>query len=194
MADNVQRFGDWYEARRVFDDLSNKFVKSYQKALMKVGLHMRKKIRQGIRSGAPGGEQFEALSKFTIERKGSSKPLIDDADLIQSINFEVVDTDAVFVGVKRNTTNKEGDDLVNIGAIHEGVDPNTGKVREHGAVIPVTKKMRGWFFYNFGIRLTKSAIIIPKRPFLRPTLEAEKDKIFEIFHDELKKEFEGERI
>lgn len=193
MADNVQRFGQWQEARRVFTGLSGRFIKAYQKALMKVGLHMRKKIRQGIRAGAPGGQKLQALSEFTIERKGSSKPLIDNADLIQSINIKIVDTDAVFVGINRNSKGKDGQDLVNIGAIHEGVDPNTGQVREHGAVIPVTPKMRGWFWHNFNIHLTNEAIIIPKRPFLRPTLEAEADKVIKIFNKELSKVFEGKK-
>lgn len=193
MADNVQRFGEWYKARKIFNNLSGKFTKAYQRALMKVGLHMRKKIRQGIRAGAPGGQKFQALSQFTIERKGSSKPLIDNADLIQSITIKVVDTDAVFVGLNRNARGKDGQDLVNIGAIHEGVDPNTGEVREHGAVIPVTAKMRGWFWHNFNVHLTNKAIIIPKRPFLRPTLEAEADEVIKIFHKELSKVFEGKR-
>lgn len=191
MPDHVQRFGEWNQAQRVFNKLSLRFKKAYQKALMKVGLYMKKKITEGIRAGAPGGQKFQALSQFTIERKGSSKPLIDNGDLIQSITVKPSGNNAVFVGLYRNARGSEGQDLVNIGAVHEGVDPNTGRVREHGAVIPVTQKMRGFFLYNFDIRLTTDAIIIPKRPFLRPTLEKEQDKIIKIFVDELSKVFEG---
>lgn len=190
MASNMQRVGQWREAKKLFNGLSSNFVKAYQRALMKVGIHMKDKVKTGIRSGAPGCQQFEALSQFTIEQKGSSKPLIDDGDLIRSITFEVVGKNAVFVGVKKNSRGKDGESLVNIGAIHEGVDPNTGEVREHGAIIPVTKKMRGFFFGKFGIRLTNEAIVIPKRAFLRPTLEAEADEVIKIFSKELQKVFD----
>ena len=43
---------------------------------------------------------------------------------------------------------------------------------EHGTVIPVTEKMRGWFGVR-GIHLKKSTthIVVPPRPFLRPCCE-----------------------
>ncbi|MBO7696246.1 MAG: hypothetical protein J6T10_26720 [Methanobrevibacter sp.] len=57
-------------------------------------------------------------------------------------------------------------DLAGLGAIHE-----------FGCQIPVTDKMRGYFFHQFGINLKKSTthIIIPSRSFLQMPLERRQD-------------------
>jgi phage gpG-like protein len=57
-------------------------------------------------------------------------------------------------------------DLAGLGAIHE-----------FGCQIPVTDKMRGFFFHQFGINLKKSTthIIIPSRSFLQMPLERRQD-------------------
>lgn len=57
-------------------------------------------------------------------------------------------------------------DLAGLGAIHE-----------FGCQIPVTDKMRGFFFHKFGINLKKSTthIIIPSRSFLQMPLERRQD-------------------
>jgi hypothetical protein len=46
-----------------------------------------------------------------------------------------------------------------------------GRVQEFGALIPVTKKMRGFLLHEFGWKVGKNAIYIPPRPFMRPGLE-----------------------
>ena len=57
-------------------------------------------------------------------------------------------------------------DLAGLGAVHE-----------FGCQIPVTDKMRGYFFHQFGINLKKSTthIIIPSRSFLQMPLERRQD-------------------
>ena len=57
-------------------------------------------------------------------------------------------------------------DLAGLGAIHE-----------FGCQIPVTDKMRGFFFHQFGLNLKKSTthIIIPSRSFLQMPLERRQD-------------------
>ena len=57
-------------------------------------------------------------------------------------------------------------DLAGLGAIHE-----------FGCQIPVTDKMRGFFFHEFGVNLKKSTthIIIPSRSFLQMPLERRQD-------------------
>lgn len=57
-------------------------------------------------------------------------------------------------------------DLAGLGAVHE-----------FGCQIPVTDKMRGYFFHHFGINLKKSTthIIIPSRSFLQMPLERRQD-------------------
>ena len=58
-------------------------------------------------------------------------------------------------------------------------------VQELGARIPVTQKMRWFWFFNFGTMLSKAEIIIPSRPFMRYTFEETKG----MFKDQLTKEY-----
>lgn len=45
---------------------------------------------------------------------------------------------------------------------------------EFGASIPVTKKMRGYFLFKYGVRLKKQTLTIPARPFMRSTLNEQR--------------------
>lgn len=56
------------------------------KALQLLGLKGAALVKQYIRNG-----NFAPLKPETIKRKGSSKPLIDTGNLVQSITSEVVD-------------------------------------------------------------------------------------------------------
>lgn len=60
------------------------------------------------------------------------------------------------------------------------------KINEYGAIIPVTAKMRGWFFYNFNIRKSNNPIVIPPRPFMKTTINKNKNKWVEILNNLLK--------
>ena len=51
-----------------------------------------------------------------------------------------------------------------------------GAIHEFGATINVTDKMRGWFWYNYGIHKSNKAINIPARSFLRMPLLSEEGK------------------
>lgn len=52
-----------------------------------------------------------------------------------------------------------------------------GAIHEFGATINVTPKMRGWFYYNYGIQKSNKPINIPARPFLRPLLDKKSKEI-----------------
>lgn len=63
-----------------------------------------------------------------------------------------------------------------IGFFTGGNDPSKdlatrAMVQEYGARIPVTKKMKGFFAYKFGIQLKTKMIRIPARPFQRRTFD-----------------------
>ena len=49
-------------------------------------------------------------------RKGSSKALIDTGFLLNSITQRIM-ADRAFVGLLKGTVNKDGEDMVNIGAV-----------------------------------------------------------------------------
>ena len=62
--------------------------------------------------------------------------------------------------------------------ISENLDiAGLGAIQEFGCQIPVTDKMRGFFFHNFGVRLKASTthIVIPSRSFLQMPLERRQD-------------------
>ena len=58
-------------------------------------------------------------------------------------------------------------------------------VNEFGARIPVTKKLKWWFFFTFGVMLQKAEIIIPSRPFMRQTFEKNKNRVVNVLAKEL---------
>ena len=48
-------------------------------------------------------------------------------------------------------------------------------INEFGAVIPVTPKMKGWFYHQ-GVQKSDRPIVIPPRPFLRNTIKDNEKK------------------
>ena len=147
--------GDWDKLFKVLNP--ERIRAALHTVAAKVGNYGASEVKKGIQSGAPGGQKFQALSEFTVQRKGSSKPLIDKGDLIGSITYHVIDKENIAIGVKKG---KSG----NIAAVHE-----------YGCTIGVTPKMRAFLHYN-GIHLKQSTtyINIPPRPFLRPVLSSDK--------------------
>jgi len=104
----------------------------------------------------PGGVPFEPLAEGTIERKGSSKALIDTGFLVNAITQRIL-ADSAFVGLLRGTVYPKGEDARN------PVPPSTiGAIMEYGATIPMP---------NGG------TIIIPPRPFLHPIMEKQKKQV-----------------
>ncbi len=105
-------------------------------------IRLRDAMKRTIRDGRP---EWPALKQATIDRKGSSKPLIDYGDLMQSPDYAKVGPDGYFVGVPRNAKKKRGEggkaNLVNIAMVHE-----------------------------FGTKDGR----IPMRPFIMPTFERQK--------------------
>lgn len=183
MSGGASKIGDWDKASRTLVGMSGRVQKALIKGLGRAGQRMRTEIRKGIKAGAPGGNALEPLTAFTIHRKGSSKPLIDNSDLLDSITYEVDKQQlAVFIGVLRSAQNRDGESLVDLALVHE-----------EGAVIPVTPKMRGYFMWAFGIRLKPSTqfITIPARPFLRPSFQAHARRVGNVVLDEVRTSLEG---
>jgi hypothetical protein len=143
---------------------------------------LRRVIVQGLRDQAPGGKAIRPLSPMTIAlrklprkssksgaaRRGSTKSLINNGDLLGSVNDRRAGYAWHTVGVHRGERGRDGRDLVNIAAIHEyGTRKYT---------ITVTPKM-----HRFSIFLMMQGVLkapwpvgkvlqhqVPARPFLRP--------------------------
>lgn len=62
-----------------------------RRALGKLGTKIVSMIRATIRNRQTVGPEDQALKPETIKRKGSSLPLVDTAQLINGINFAIVD-------------------------------------------------------------------------------------------------------
>ncbi|MHB9037077.1 MAG: phage virion morphogenesis protein [Armatimonadota bacterium] len=155
----VERFGDWDKAKRLLGGgLNQRLNLAIRKATIKNALLLVREIKRGIRSQAPGGKQFAPLAQVTIERKGSSKALIDSGFLINSITQKIM-SDGAFVGLLRTSISKDGESVANIGAI-----------MEHGCTIN---------------HPSGAVIVIPPRPFLHPTMEKYRDEVIENYREAL---------
>jgi phage gpG-like protein len=156
----VKRTGDWNKARaRLNAGMSSRLATALRQATIRNALLLVREIQRGIRSQSPGGQPFVKLAESTIERKGSSKALIDTGFLINAITQKIM-ADKAFVGLLRGTVNKDGEDMVNIGA-----------VMEYGATI---KHPSG------------AAIVIPARPFLQPVMEKYRDQVIENYRQAIR--------
>jgi phage gpG-like protein len=156
----VRRTGDWAKARAMLDNsLGPRMAAALQAATVKNALLLVREIQRGIKRQAPGGVPFAKLAESTIDRKGSSKALIDTGFLVNAITQKIM-ADKAFVGLLRGTVNPHGEDMVNIGA-----------VMEYGATIQ---------------HPNGATIIIPARPFLHPVMEQYREEILENYQQALR--------
>ena len=151
-------FGDWDKLANILNPA--RMRKELSKVTKRAGANAAAAVKKGIVSGAPGGLPFWPLRESTIERKGSSKPLIDHGDLLGSITYVDIDINTVWVGVKKGSRSSSGGDLADIARVHE-----------FGKLIEVTPKMRA-YLHSQGLHLKPDTeyIVIPPRSFLRATL------------------------
>lgn len=171
-----RKIGDWQAASRWFDGLAERIEKEINKATAVNAMLVVKEIKRRIRA-----KEYAPNSALTVALKGSSTPLIDNADLFRSIQAHLVSSYQQFVGVLRGTRSKDGGDLVNIAQIlHDGIS------------IKMTPAMRRWIFAQLndaGIKGDKSSgggkakksakpgwVVIPGRPFIKDVFDDPKTK------------------
>ena len=156
----VRRTGDWAKAKAVLGhSLGPRMAAALRAATAKNAMLLVREIQRGIKSQAPGGVPFAKLAESTIDRKGSSKALIDTGFLVNAITQKIM-ADKAFVGLLRGTINPQGEDVVNIGA-----------VMEYGATIH---------------HPNGATIIIPARPFLHPVMEQYREEVLENYRQALR--------
>jgi phage gpG-like protein len=156
----VRRTGDWDKARaKLTTGMGPRLATALRQTTIRNALFLVREIQRGIRSQAPGGQPFVKLAESTIERKGSSKALIDTGFLVNAITQKIM-ADKAFVGLLRGTVNKDGEDMVNIGA-----------VMEYGATIK---------------HPNAATIIIPARPFLHPVMEKYREQILQNYREAIR--------
>jgi phage gpG-like protein len=155
----IRRFGDWEKAKALLTNgFNQRLARAIRQATIKNAVLLVREIKRGIRDQAPGGKEFAPLAQVTIDRKGSSKALIDTGFLINSITQKIL-SDGAFVGLLKTSVYKDGESVANIGAI-----------MEHGATIN---------------HPSGAVIVIPPRPFLHPTMEQYRDQVIENYREAL---------
>lgn len=118
-----------------FEALRDMLVGSEFEMRLSINMRQTNKLLAALGSGRLTkeiqGGKFAANSPVTVFLKGSSKPLIDHADLFGSVSGKAVsDAYGFVVGVKRRTVGGK----------------NLAHMLETGFTVPVTPKMRKWFF------------------------------------------------
>lgn len=155
----VERTGDWKKVKKMLQSSRfDKVSKALQQATHKAAVLLVKEIKKGVIAQAPGGKAFTPLAESTVDKKGSSKALIDTGFLVNSIT-QLLQGDQAFIGLLKTAVNDEGENMANIGA-----------VMEYGATI---KHPNG------------AVIVIPARPFLGPVYEAFEEEIIDCYKDAL---------
>jgi hypothetical protein len=171
------RTGDWKKLKNIMRKYDQRIMKNCTVALMRAGVKLESTIKNRIIDGKGMGP----LHGFTIEEKGSSKPLIDEGDLLGSVGLRFLAKDAVFVGVHRKA--RDGTDIA---AIHE---------REEGTRIKVTPKMRAYLHARgFHLKPETDELFIPGRPFIKPSYRdfRERGIAKELFTEAVEKTLKGE--
>jgi phage gpG-like protein len=149
---SLDRFGDWERALLAFSPVRASHIidKNFKQAMRRNAQVIRRNIVLGVRKGRA---EWPPLATATILRKRSSAPLVDTGDMRNSVS--VIDQgNSVFVGVPRSVKNRDGTELVRIGAVHE-----------FGAVISKEGAER--------------AVVIPARPWIKPGIEESRDTVAE---------------
>lgn len=136
-------------------------------AVAKEAQWLRKKMVEGLKSGAPAGQQLAPNAPSTRLLKGSSKPLIKSATMLNSIAV-IRKGKGVFIGIKRKT--RKG---VNLAILHEkgAVIRQTVTSRQRRFLMMLSQRMFGRMFApRVGAQIQ---IRIPARPFITPVMEKE---------------------
>lgn len=159
--------GDWNKGRKVFGKLGELTRANIKDATARNAVLVRDQVKRTIRNGRP---EWAPLSPLTIGSKGSSKPLIDNNDLMQAVSSIRVGPLSFFVGVPRNKGL-----LVTIATTQEfgaTIRPRKAKA----LAIPVSRKAKELSRKHGGIRNIPGLF----RPKGTKVLAISKGKTFEI--------------
>ena len=177
----VKKFGAWAEAEAILTTLGSKLTQAYEKAAAQEAQYLRKRIIEGLRTGAPGGKTFQPLAKSTLAARqfgtrrggrGKTKPLIVRGDLRNAIQVSRPEPETFFVGVLRKAKGRDGKRISNVAETHE-----FGRK----FAVPVTDRSRRFLMAIFrqanildpkdeGVK--QIAIVdIPARPFMQPVFD-----------------------
>lgn len=188
-----------------FDELKKKVQpKSFEKRLQrnvkkatrKVGLLAVRKVKTDIRQKKVKPSK---LSGLTVAIKGSTKALVDTGELLKSIISQLVAWNIVLVGVLKNRAVR--DELT--GQTKDVI--MIAKILHDGADIPVSDKMRRFFFWLanseaspvkgkiHALKPSTRMIHVPARPFMKGILDkSARDEYRKVWQAAVNKTLRGE--
>ena len=150
----MARTGDWKKLNGIMRGFDQRLKKNASVALVQAGVILEGMIKDRILTG----RGMRKLHGFTVDQKGSSKPLIDNGGLLGSVGHRFVTKNAVFVGAHRTAA-----DGTDVAELHE---------REKGTRVKVTPKMRAYLrARGFPLKKTTTHLFIPGRPYIAPAFK-----------------------
>jgi len=181
IAKGSQLLGNWPGVANFFRNFNKTVSHNIQVSSLVVAQQIRSDIVTGIRDSAPGGKAFAPNHPFTIAMKGSSRPLIDQGDLVGNVTIRPMGF-ATFIGILRGTyKGKAGGDQIDL--------VNIATLQENGFTIKVTDKMRKYLAaHGLFLRKETTELVVPPRPFIKPVFDQWKDRAPVVFMSGLSKE------
>ena len=159
-------FGDWARLDIFLREAPAKIKAASEVGSNRAGALLAKRIKQGLRNQAPGGQAFKPLSRTTkwgrIKDGQGTKALIASGALLRSVTWKKIRR-GVWVGSNRR--DKSG--KYNLADIHEKgrTIKVTENMRKYGLVC-LPNVMTDWTFRH--LKSTTKYIHIPARPFIGP--------------------------
>ena len=110
----MRKTGDWQRFTRMLAAVPKRITDNAERELYGVAEQVRSSMVTGITS-----KRFDLApnAESTIKQKGSSTPLVNDGDLVGSIDTHKMDENGYLVGAHKSATDREGNRLANIFAI-----------------------------------------------------------------------------
>ncbi len=175
----IQKVGDWRLASQILGNAATHAARAFERAALAEAHFFERKLKEGIQSGAPGGQAYAPLSPLSLAMRRAQgfrgkKPLIQTGAMLRSIHV-VKRGGLYFVGIDRSAKTADGAGIVEIAELHE-----------YGAsfVVEWTPAARRYFFAMLreagvapqgggsGGGLQVAVIKIPARPTFGPVMEA----------------------
>lgn len=147
------------EATPFLKRAAGQLPREFDRALKSVGWWLRGEIKEGIKSGAPGGQPYKPYSSITtskkfdrrkgIWRRGPHQPM---GRLYSAVQYRFYkDSRRVIVGWITRSAER------------------LGTIQETGKTMAITPRMRRYFWASgFPLSAGKTHIYIPKRPTIGP--------------------------
>ncbi|MEM7495495.1 MAG: hypothetical protein AAF471_05035 [Myxococcota bacterium] len=155
MTGNARLDGQWDKTRGTLRRAARTGRARLRRELLREAAKLAGTIKENIvKGGELVGSPFKPNAELTIKLKKSSKPLIHDGDLMNSIAAHKINPDTVLVGIPGDARPKKGntDDYI----------ARYARANEYGVLRTTSTGKKVW--------------MPPARPFIRPVLDHTRHK------------------